>query len=138
MSHSRASIEIARPAADVFPWLLEPEKRVLWVSGLVSSEPLGEGGYREVVEQAGLHVVVTATVERADEPHALDVRMRGRGVTARAESRLEERDGITQLTSSLDLRLGGLARLAGGVASRQTQRSLEQSLARLKALLEAA
>ena len=61
-----------------------------------------------------------------------------RGVTARAESRLEERDGITQLTSSLDLRLGGLARLAGGVASRQTQRSLEQSLARLKALLEAA
>ena len=41
------------------------------------------------------------------------------------------------MTSSFDLKLGGLARFAGGLARRQSQRSLERSLARLKELLEA-
>lgn len=136
MARSEASIEIDRPADEVFPWLLEPEKRLQWVSGLRSSEPLDETSFREVVQEYGQRVEATATVVRNEPPHALDVTMSGRGFEARAEHRLVERDGRTWLTSTFDVRLGGLGRLAGGIVARQTQRSVEQSLARLKALLE--
>ena len=137
MSRSEASIEIERPAAEVFPWLLEPEKRVRWVTGLRSSEQLDDTSYKELVEEHGQRFEAIARVVGSDPPHALDVEMTGRGFTARAESRLAERDGRTLLTSSFDVRLGGLARFAGGIVGRQTQRSLERSLETLKALLEA-
>ncbi|HWH04809.1 MAG TPA: SRPBCC family protein [Gaiellaceae bacterium] len=138
MARAEASIEIERPAAVVFPWLVEPGLRLRWVDGLVASEPDGDGRYRETMAAGGRSVDVTSTVSRLDEPHAVDVDMSGRGVTARAESRLEERDGRTRVTSSLDLQLGGLLRFAAGAAAHQAQRSLERSLARLKELVEAA
>jgi uncharacterized protein YndB with AHSA1/START domain len=137
MARTEATIEIDRPRAQVFPWLVDPEKRLRWVRGLSASEPLGASRYREVMEAGGRRVEVTSTVERLDPPHAVDVAMRGSGVTARAESRLEEHDGRTRVTSALDLRLGGLLRFASGIAAHQAQRSLEQSIARLKELVEA-
>jgi carbon monoxide dehydrogenase subunit G len=137
MARSEATIQIDRDRAQIFPWLVEPEKRLRWVRGLAASEPMGDGRYREVMEAGGRRVEVTSTVERLDEPHAVDVAMRGSGVTARAESRLAEHDGGTRVTSSLDLQLGGLLRFASGIAARQAQHSLEQSLARLKELVEA-
>ncbi len=137
MARSEASIEIDRPAAEVFPWLLEPEKRVRWVSGLASSSPIDDTSYREVLEEHGQRFEGTARVVREDPPHALDVEMKGRSFTARAESRLTEENGRTRLTSSFDVQLSGMARFAGGIVGRQTQRSLERSLARLKELLEA-
>jgi len=137
MAHSEATIEIDRPPEEVFPWLLDPEKRLQWVSGLVSSEPIDDVSYREVVQEHGQRIEATATVVRSEPPHALELRLSGRGFTARAESRLREQGGGTCLTSSLAFELAGLARFAGGLVGRQTQRSLERSLARLKGLLEA-
>jgi uncharacterized protein YndB with AHSA1/START domain len=137
MARTEATIQIDRARAQVFPWLVEPDKRLRWVRGLTASEPIGDGRYREVMEAGGRRVEVTSTVERLDEPHAVDVEMRGSGVTARAESRLAEHNGGTRVTSSLDLRLGGVLRFASGIAARQAQHSLEQSLARLKELVEA-
>jgi carbon monoxide dehydrogenase subunit G len=134
---SEASIEIARPPAEVFPWLLDPAKRLRWVSGLVASEPLGADSFGETMEAAGRRVDVTSTVVAREEPHRLEVRSEGRGVTARIEHRLAETSSGTRVTSSLDLRLGGLLRFASGVAAGQAQRSLDASLARLKELLEA-
>ena len=136
MARSEAIVEIHRPAADVFPWLIEPEKRLLWVTGLRSSEQIDGTSYREVMEEYGRRFEGTARVLRADAPHALDVELTGRGFIARAESRLAEENGRTYLTSSFDLTLTGLARFAGGVVGRQAQRSLERSLARLKEVLE--
>jgi carbon monoxide dehydrogenase subunit G len=137
MARSEATIEIDLPAADVFPWLLESEKRLQWVTGLRSSEPIDDASYREVVHQAGQQIEATATVVHQDPPHALDVSMSGRGFEARAEHRLTEDGGRTRLTSSFDVKLGGLGRFAGGIVSRQMQRSVEASLARLKEVLEA-
>ncbi len=137
MARNEASIEIDRPAAEVFLWLVDPEKRLQWVSGLRSSEPIDGTSYREVMEEHGQRFEGTARVLRQDPPHELDVEMTGRSFTARAESRLTERNGRTRLTSSFDLKLGGLARFAGAIVGRQAQRSLERSLARLKELLEA-
>jgi carbon monoxide dehydrogenase subunit G len=137
MARSEATIQIDRGRAQVFPWLVEPEKRLRWVRGLAASEPIGDGRYREVMEAGGRRVEVTSAVERLDEPHAVDVAMRGSGVTARAQSRLAEHDGGTRVTSSLELQLAGLLRFASGIAERQAQHSLERSLARLKELVEA-
>lgn len=136
MASSRASVEIARPAEEIFPWLVDPGRRLRWVSGLVSSQPLGDGRYRESMQQAGRHIEVTSTIVASEEPRHLAVRSVGRGVTAHGEHRLEPTAAGTRLTSSLDLQLGGLLRFAGGVAAGQAQRSLERSLARLKELLE--
>lgn len=136
MARSEAAVEIARPADEVFPWLLDHEKRLQWVDGLVSSTPLGDGRFRETMEQAGRRVDVTSTVVELEEPHRLEVSSAGRSVTAHLEHRLEPSGDGTRLTSLLDLKLGGLLRFAGGVAAAQAQRSLERSLARLKELLE--
>jgi carbon monoxide dehydrogenase subunit G len=136
MARSEASIEIARSAEEVFPWLLDSDKRLQWVAGLVGSEPLGDGRYRETMEQAGRRMDVTSSVVALEEPRHLEVRTEGRGVTASISHRLESVGDGVRLTSSLDLKLGGLLRLAGGVAGAQAQRSLEHSLAKLKELLE--
>jgi len=136
MARSEATVEIDRPPEEVFRWLVEPELRRRWVSRLVSSEPLGEGSYRETMQQAGRRVDLTSSIVAVEEPRRLEVRSEGRGVTAHGMHRLEPAGGGTRLTSSLDLRLGGVLRFAGGLAAHQTQRSLERSLARLKKLLE--
>jgi uncharacterized protein YndB with AHSA1/START domain len=138
MSRSAASIEIAAPAAEVFPWLVESERRLQWVDGLVASEELGGGRYGETLEAAGRRVDVTSEIVDRDEPRRLEVRSEGGGVTALIAHRLEESDGATTVTSSLELKLSGLLRFAGGLAASQAQRSLEASLARLKQLLEPA
>jgi uncharacterized protein YndB with AHSA1/START domain len=137
MPRSEARVEIAASAAEVFPWLVDSERRLQWVDGLVASEELGDGRYRETLEAAGRRVDVTSEVVTREEPRRLEVRSEGGGVTALIAHRLEERDGATTVTSSLELKLSGLLRFAGGLAASQAQRSLETSLARLKTLLEA-
>jgi carbon monoxide dehydrogenase subunit G len=141
---SEASIEIARRAEDVFPWLLDVEKRLQWVDGLVSSEPLdGErprhgNRYREVLEQHGLRTPVETTIHVLDPPRELSLRVRAHGLAATTHTRLEEADGRTRVTSSLETDATGLAgRMIGIVVARQAQGSLERSLARLKQLVEA-
>ena len=137
MASAEASIEIGRPAEDVFPWLVEPDRRVQWVEGLTASEQVGDDRYRETMEAGGRRVEVTATVTRLDRPHAVELELSGSGITAQAASRVAEAGGGCRVTSSLDLQLGGLLRFAGGMAARQAQGSLERSLARLKQLVEA-
>ncbi len=136
MARSRAEIEIALAADEIFPWLLDSEKRLQWVSGLVRSEPLGDGAFRETMEQAGRRMEVTSSVVALEAPRRLEVRSEGRGVTAHLEHRLDPSGTGTRLTSSLELKLGGVLRFAGGLAAAQAQRSLERSLAQLKTLLE--
>ncbi len=137
MPRSEARVEIAAPAAEIFPWLVDSSRRLQWVDGLVASEELGDGRYRETLEAAGRRVDVTSEIVAREEPRSLEVRSAGAGVTALIAHRLEEREGATTVTSSLELKLSGLLRFAGGLAAAQAQRSLQASLARLKELLQA-
>jgi hypothetical protein len=141
---SKASIRISRRAAEVFPWLLDVEKRLQWVDGLASSEPLdgpeprAGSRFREVLERRGVRTPVETTIDVLEPPRELSLRVRARGLAATTHTRLEEDDGGTRVTSSLETHATGLAgRFVGGVVARHAQGSLERSLARLKELVEA-
>ncbi len=143
MQRNEHSVEIARPASDVFPWLVDADKRVRWVDGLEASEQLdpGEPGvgtrFRETMAVPGYRLTVEVTIERLEPAREVAIHTTGRGFEARAVNRTEERDGGTRLTATLETDVKGLAgRVVGGIVGRQAQRSLEQSLATLKRLLE--
>lgn len=143
MARNSAWIVIDRPASDVFPRLVEADARLRWVEGLVSSQPLDGGEtrvgsrFRERIEQHGLSTTVETTVDELDPPRGLALRVDGRGFTARTETRLDEQDGRTTVTSEIETKVGGLAgKVVGGVVARQAQGSLERSLEALKRLVE--
>ena len=134
---------IDRPAADIFPWLLDVDKHLRWVEGLTSSEPLEPGEprlgsrFREGIAQHGLSTTVETTIDELDPPRSLALQVAGRGFKARTTTRLEEQDGHTRVVSILETKVAGLAgRVVGGVVSRQAQGSLERSLQKLKQLVE--
>lgn len=134
---------IERPAAEIFPWLLDVERRLRWVEGLTSSEALDPGEprvgsrFRESVSQHGLSTTVETTIDELQPPRSLALRVQGRGFKARTTTRLDDQGDRTLVVSALETKVGGLAgRVVGGVVSRQAQGSLERSLQRLKELVE--
>ena len=128
----------------MFPRLVEADARLRWVDGLASSEPLDGSAirvgsrFRERLEQHGLSTTVETTVDELDAPRSLALRVAGKGFTARTETRLDERDGRTTVTSAIETKpRGGLAgKVVGAVVTRQAQGSLERSLEALKRLVE--
>ena len=143
MPPAQHSVDIARPPADVFPWLVDAEKRVQWVDGLEASDQLDAGEprvgtrFRETLSVPGQRLSVDVTIERLEPPRGVAIRTTGRGFEGRAVNTVAERDGGSRVTATLETSLKGFAaRLLGGVVGRQTQRSLEQSLENLKRLLE--
>jgi carbon monoxide dehydrogenase subunit G len=140
---NEASVDIERPAEAIFPWLLERDKRLQWVEGLESSDPLdgpeprAGSRFRETIAQHGLRTTVETRIAEIDPPRRLTLAVDGRRFEVRTETRLEERDGRTRVVSSIDTKVRGLGgRVAGAVVSSQAQGSLERSLATLKRLVE--
>jgi carbon monoxide dehydrogenase subunit G len=140
---NEAAVDIERPAAQVFPWLLERERRLQWVEGLESSEsldgpePRAGSRYRETIAQHGLRTTVETRIAELDPPRRLTLAVAGRRFEVRTETRLEERDGRTRVASTIDTKVRGLGgRVAGAVVSSQAQGSLERSLQALKRLVE--
>ena len=141
----QASVEIERPPSEVFPWLVETDKRLRWVDGLESSEPLDGGEprsgsrFREVLAQAGVRLTVETTIDHFDPPRGFSLRVRGRGVDATSETRVEATGAGSRVVSTIVTEVGGLkGRLVGGMVARQTQTSLERSFATLKNIVESA
>ena len=112
---SQAAVEIERPAAEVFPWLTEPEKIVQWRAG-----PETES---EIV---------------ALEPgRLLAQRLAGPGYAAGARYELEEAGGKTRLRCRVDSRYSGFPRkLLAPALTPRAQWKLEEDLRRLKERVE--
>jgi uncharacterized protein YndB with AHSA1/START domain len=51
----RSSLEIGRPADQVWPWLEDPEKLKVWVSGLLDVQPKGVGRQLWIMEERNDH-----------------------------------------------------------------------------------
>jgi len=138
------TIEIARPPATVFPYLTEPERLKRWVGGLTTFEPV-EGGQSAQVGALSRQVMVIRGKEwkldgelTALEPdHLVEALMEGKGIKAKTSYVLEPVDGGTRLTATVESEYSLLvARLLGGLVSREAQKKLRADLARLETLVE--
>jgi carbon monoxide dehydrogenase subunit G len=133
---AEASVEIAAPPAAVHERLVRPEERLRWVAGLVESEETAPGRFREVVADHGVRTEVEVETVR-DEPLAVEAWMTNRHLDATVRNHLEPTATGTRLTVTVESSYRGLlARAAGGLVTRHAQRSLEESLERLKSLIE--
>jgi uncharacterized protein YndB with AHSA1/START domain len=99
------SVQISRPAADVFRWLIEPEKLKAWAgsAGLMPADP---GVLRSGFEISGPLPVLsgdaTLRIENWDPPRGFAVVMSYAGGDATTTYTLVESAGTTTLTSSSD------------------------------------
>jgi uncharacterized protein YndB with AHSA1/START domain len=136
-------VEIARPAADVFPYLVESEKRRQWVHGLVESTPLDGGEprvgsrFRDVVVDHGQRTTVDAEIERYEPDDALTARLEAKGFVSRVSYELQELDGRTLVACTLETEFTmRVARLVGPLVTRHAQKALDGSLEKLKRVLQ--
>ena len=138
------AVEIDRPAADVFPYLVASEARLRWMGALTQSEQVTEGEpglgarYRDVFEDHGQRIELDAEVVEWEPNERLATRLRSRAFEATARQRLDERDGKTRVTTTIETEYTSLAaRLMANVITRHAQKRLEEDLGRLKGIVEA-
>ncbi|HNO69490.1 MAG TPA: SRPBCC family protein [Pseudomonadota bacterium] len=139
---TEARIDIARPAAVVFPWLVEGPKLHKWVSGLESfepqnSEPQVGQKVQMVLVRDGHRYEVTREFTAYTPPTLLQVQLEHSEFSDQIEYTLVEHDGATTLTERSTAHYKDLLyRLLVPLLSRDTERSMNESLATLKALVE--
>ena len=137
------AVEIDRPAATVFPYLVGCEGRRRWMGVLTECEQVTDGApgvgtrFRDVFEDHGQRVELDAEIVEWEPSARLAIRLRSRLFEATVRQRLEERDGRTRLTTVIETDYQSLAaRLVAGAITRHAQRRLETDLERLKAIVE--
>ncbi len=147
--HHIASIEINRPAAQVWRYLTVDDLVKEWIGGLevIRHESPGVLGAGEKVYLAqrygGKRIEMEMTMGRVEAPHILEFTLVAQGDPSNGFSeyggyRLEERDGKTLLTLETTAEYHGfLGRLLEPLITRSTYETLGGNLARLKALVEA-
>ena len=149
MARLEREITIAQPPERVFAFLAQPERTPEWSPNvqsvrLTSDGPIGVGATTETVVKA------LGTTQRAvgrctafDPPRRLVIESRTNlGATTVNETLLLAEGAGTRLRARLDYTLPGGALgggLLGGIlgVDKQIQKDFTQSLARLKAILEA-
>lgn len=145
--HMETTIDIDRPAAEVFAWLSEPEKMKQWVGWLAAVERADPGplrvGSKEtwVMDDPSIkeRMRIPAEVIALEENRLLRVRITyPQAFEGTAEYRLEELDGgVTRLHGAADFRYTGfLPRLMEPLITPQAQKKQDADLARLKQRIE--
>jgi uncharacterized protein YndB with AHSA1/START domain len=137
------TVEIARPAAEVFSHLASGDKRVRWMGALKTSEQVTDGEprlgtrFRDVFEEQGHRFDIDSEIVDWQPNARLATRLRSSSFEATATQELAELDGRTRLTTTIETEYrSAMARLMAGVVTRHAQRQLEQDLARLKQIVE--
>jgi carbon monoxide dehydrogenase subunit G len=136
------TVEIPRPPADVFPWLLEEDKVPVWTGNLDSYQRLGDGALgrgsrvRQVLDISGRRIDVEMEITRYDPPSAAETRFSTNGIVVVNEYALAPVGGATRLTQSVEAKPGGLsARLLMPIIQPRLEEKLTQDLERLRAEL---
>jgi uncharacterized protein YndB with AHSA1/START domain len=139
------TVDLPRPAAVVFPWLVEAPLRKRWQGGLTESVPL-EGGpprtgarSREVVLVDGERFEMQATLTALEPPRRLGVHLASELFTDELELTLED---VGAGTSRLSYRSAAryrslLLRLLSPLIASKAEAKLTADLERLRAELEA-
>jgi uncharacterized membrane protein len=134
------TVEIARPADEVFAWLTDLARLPEWQESVIESRsegPLGEGA--RIVERRRLlgHEAETELEVKSFEPGRRLMLSTVRGpVDLAIDHVLEEVDGRTALHVTAEARPGGWLRLAGAAVKGRARQELRRDFGRLKELLE--
>jgi carbon monoxide dehydrogenase subunit G len=134
---------VARPPADVFPWLLDADKVPRWMTGLERYEPLDAGALRvgSRIDQAlvvsGHQLRFELEVTRLEPPHAATLRFEGSGFKAANEYSVGAAGTGSEVTCVISGDTTSFkARLIAPMVQAKLQEKLAADLARLRAALE--
>ena len=148
--HYENAIDINRPAAEVWPWLIEPEKQKKWVSWLSEARTLtpesSRVGSRElwVMVDPGMNsqrIEIESEVISVIPNERLNLRIASKGMfTGDATYTLiTTQGGVTRVVNSGNYRYEQwFARLLEPLVSPEAHKKLETDMARLKKLVEEA
>ena len=143
MHRNEHSVEIERPPEDVFPYLVEAEKRLRWMGALKEAEQVSDGPprlgtrFRDVFEDHGQRFEIDAEIVEWEPSERLATRLRSNAFASTGRQRLERLDGRTRLTTTIETEYKSrMARLMAGVITRHAQARLEEDLGTLKTLVE--
>ena len=142
MARFSHSVEITRPPAEVFPWLLEADKVPVWTSSLESYERLDDGTLgrgsrvRQVLDVSGRRIDVELEVTSYDPPNGAETRFSTNGIEVVNAYELAASGAGTTLTQSVDAKPNGLtARMLVPIVQPRLEEKLTQDLERLRAEL---
>jgi uncharacterized protein YndB with AHSA1/START domain len=146
MAKVHASIDIAAPVQHVWNVVTDLERLDEWVSihrdfpQPPPAEVAQDTTFRQTLAVAGTPFSVEWTAVDVDGPRRLSWRGTGpAGTTARTTYALEEADGGTRFAYENEFQLpaGDVGRAASGVVAGHAEREANESLTRLKRLVEA-
>jgi carbon monoxide dehydrogenase subunit G len=139
----RGSIVINRPIEDVFAVLTNVENTGRWFPGTVrewwtSPPPHGVGSTRRArVKMGPITTENDAVATVYEPPHRAVMKGTSKNAPFEATIGLSRADGGTRIDVNIEMDLRGAARLFGGTFMRWYQKSWDEGLIRLKAMMEA-
>ena len=137
-------IEINRPPAQVFPWLVEGSKLKQWVTGLTDVTQLTPGPeqvgtkVRYAVVDNGQKASIDLTITEFEPNKTLGIRVETDAFANDVRYELSEHNGGTRLESTGAAKYKiWLAKLMEPLITPDVQKSLQDDAGRLKRLVEA-
>jgi uncharacterized protein YndB with AHSA1/START domain len=134
-------VDVARPPADVFAYLTDVSKLPEWQTS--ASEAHVEGAVRlgaRISERRhflGRHIRTELEVTAYEPPQRFDVESRSGPVEFKIRHTLTPTPEGTRLRAEVDVKVGGMMRLAAQGPLKIAEREFRSDFARLKDLLEA-
>jgi uncharacterized membrane protein len=133
------SVEIPRPPAEVFPWLLEEDKVPRWTGHLERYERLDAGPLdagsrlRQVLDVSGRTIDVELEVTGYEPPSGAQTRFSTNGIEVVNSYALAALGSGTRLTQSVEAKPSGLtARLLVPVVQPRLEQKVTEDLERLR------
>ena len=134
---------VARPPAEVFPWLIEPDKVRQWMTGLERYEPLDPAPLtigsriRQELVVSGQHLKFELHLVRLEPPSAAELRFEGSGFKAANEYTVTSADGAGAAVTWViwGEATSFKAKLIAPMVQAKLEEKLDTDLVRLRALL---
>jgi carbon monoxide dehydrogenase subunit G len=137
-----STVTVDKPAAEVFPWLLDADKVPRWMTGLEVYEPLDPpplavgSRIRQQLSISGQQLRFELQVAELDEPRTAVLRFEGSGFSAANEYTVAAADGGSSVTWVIAGETTSFkAKLIAPMVQAKLQEKLDADLARLRALL---
>jgi uncharacterized protein YndB with AHSA1/START domain len=140
MPRFELSVEIARPPEDVFAYLTDVSRLPEWQSSATEADVDGElrvgARIRERRTFIGRDVKAELEVTGYEPPRRFDVSSRSGPVSYEIRHTLKPSGGGTSLNVEVDVKVGGLMRLAAQGPLKLAEREFRADFDELKRLLE--